>query len=120
MAMTDPDEFHVVAPAWWVSNFGGMVAYGIVASRSSSRFVRTGFALGVAVHVAEASYAYHAARRAGFTSSATKWFLQTLAVGFPSLIALHAAKEADADTWGELTTTAHSPSRQGSGPERHR
>jgi hypothetical protein len=100
MAMTDPDEFHVVAPAWWVANFGGMVMSGLIASRSRSKLVRMGFTLAVVTHIAEAGYAYHAARRAGFTSSANKWFLQTLAVGFPSLIALHAAKEADADTWG--------------------
>lgn len=100
MTTTDPDEFHVVAPIWWVSNLGSMVVAGVVASRSRSKLMRLGFTIGVVTHLAEASYAYHTARRAGFTNSANKWFLQTLAVGFPSLIALHAARAAEADTWG--------------------
>jgi len=98
--MTDPAAFRLVAAPWWVTNFGGMVVSGLVASRSRSKLVRLGYTLALASHVVEAGYAYHTARRAGFTDSASKWFLQTLAVGFPSLLALHAVREADADTWG--------------------
>lgn len=57
--------------------------------------MRGGFKLAVAVHVVEAVYSYDRARRAGFHTSAGRWALQTLGVGFPSLRALN---EAIADT----------------------
>jgi hypothetical protein len=37
------------------------------------------------LHVGEALYARRLARRAGLEASASGWFWQTLAVGFPSL-----------------------------------
>ena len=80
--------FVPVAPKWWASNFGGMVAYGVVASRSRSRMLRLGFAAAVALHVGEAIYAYRRARQAGLDDDAPRWALQTLGVGFPSLMAL--------------------------------
>jgi len=92
-------EFVVVAPRWWVGNFGGMVAFALVAARSDSRVLRRGFALAAATHVVEAVYSYGAARRAGLVESAPKWALQTLAVGFPSLLALRDVREAAADAW---------------------
>jgi hypothetical protein len=89
----EPDTFIPVEPKWWCSNFGGMVVFGVVAARSKSRLVRGGFKLAVAVHVAEAVYSYDKARRAGFHTSAGRWALQTLGVGFPSLRALNEAIE---------------------------
>jgi len=85
-----PDAFVAVEPRWWVSNFGGMVVYGVVALRSHSRLLRLGFAAAVALHVGEAVYAYRSARAAGLHDSAPRWALQTLGVGFPSLAALRA------------------------------
>jgi hypothetical protein len=79
-----------VEPRWWVSNFGGMVVYSVVARQSRSRLLRLGFAAAVALHIGEAVYAYRRARSAGLTASAPRWALQTLAVGFPSLSALRA------------------------------
>jgi hypothetical protein len=89
--LVDPDTFIPVEPRWWASNFGGMLAFGLVARRSRSRVVRGGFRLAVAVHVVEAIYSYDRARRVGFHRSAGRWALQTLAVGFPSLHALNDA-----------------------------
>lgn len=94
----EPDTFIPVEPKWWGSNFGGMVLFGVFAARSRSRLMRSGFKLAVAVHVVEAVYSYDRARRAGFHTSAGRWALQTLGVGFPSLQALH---EAIADTASE-------------------
>lgn len=85
-----PPAFVAVAPRWWVTNLGGLLANGILARRSRSRFLRVSFALGVATHVGEAAWAYHTARRAGLAHAAPRWALQTLLVGFPSLVALHA------------------------------
>jgi hypothetical protein len=82
--------FTAVEPRWWLSNFGGMVVYGVVASRSRSRLLRAGFAAAVGLHVGEAVYAYRRAQRAGFGESAPRWAVQTLGVGFPSLLALRA------------------------------
>jgi len=97
-SFVDPDTFAPVERKWWGSNLGGMVAFGLVASRSKSRIVRGGFKLAVATHMVEAVYSYDRARRAGFHTSAGRWALQTLAVGFPSLIALN---QAIADAEGE-------------------
>ena len=82
------DRFVAVAPGWYVSNLGGVILTGIVARRSGRPSVQLLFAVAVALHVGEAGYAYSAARSAGLTGSATRWGLQTLAVGFPSLSAL--------------------------------
>lgn len=85
-----PVTFVAVGPRWWVSNFGGMVLSGITAARSRSKLVKAGYAVAVATHVGEAVYAFTMAKRAGFEDDAWRWGLQTLGVGFPSLIALHA------------------------------
>lgn len=90
--MSSTDRVVIVAPRWWLSNFGGMVAFGLVAAKSRSRVLRGGFALAAATHVVETMYAYRAARRAGFERSAPLWAAQTLAVGFPSLLALRDAR----------------------------
>jgi hypothetical protein len=74
---------------WWATNFGGLVVNGIVAARSSSKIKRAIFAAAVVTHVSEAAYAYVVAQREGLDEHAWKWGLQTLGVGFPSLIALH-------------------------------
>ncbi len=87
----DPDTFVLAAPKWWVGNLGGIVVTGIVARRSGRPGLRLLFRLAVALHAGEAAYTYVAARRAGFTRSAPKWALQTLALGFPSIQALRAA-----------------------------
>jgi len=96
LPLTDADVFTPVESRWWLSNFGGMVVFGAVAARSRSRLLRRGFALAVGVHVVEAVYAYGSARRAGYVLSANRWALQTLAVGFPSLQALGAARAEQA------------------------
>lgn len=81
--------FVPVAPVWWVSNFGGLVTNGIVAVRKKSRLTRLVFGAAVVTHVVEAGFAYRTAQREGLGDAAWKWGLQTLAVGFPSLLALH-------------------------------
>jgi hypothetical protein len=91
------DRFVPVAPMWWVSNFGGVVLTGVTAARTKRPFMRAIFVGAVALHVGEAVYAYRSARAAGFTRSAPKWALQTLGVGFPSLRALHDARESALD-----------------------
>lgn len=93
--------FVPVAPAWWVSNFGGVVVNGIVAARRKTTLTRFVFGAAVVTHVVEAGYAYGIARRAGF-DDAWKWGLQTLGVGFPSLFALNEviATHAAASTEG--------------------
>jgi hypothetical protein len=81
--------FVLVAPMWWVSNFGGLVVNGVVATRKRSKLMGLVFGAAVATHVAEAVYAYRVAQREGLGDDAWKWGLQTLGVGFPSLLALH-------------------------------
>lgn len=82
-------SFVPVAPMWWVSNFGGLVSNGIIAARRKSTVMRLVFGAAVVTHVVEAAYAYRVAQREGLDDAAWKWGLQTLGVGFPSLIALH-------------------------------
>lgn len=81
--------FVPVAPMWWISNFGGLVTNGIVAARRKSTLTRLVFGAAVLTHVVEAAYAYRVAQREGLDDVAWKWGVQTLAVGFPSLLALH-------------------------------
>ena len=92
--VVDPETFVAVAPRWWFSNFGGMLAFWVFSRRSKSRWMRRGFALAAMTHVVESLYSYDKARRAGFHTSANRWALQTLAVGFPSLGALREAIDA--------------------------
>jgi hypothetical protein len=88
------DRFVPVAPYWWATNFGGVVLTGIVAARTRKPAMRALFAAAVALHVGEAIYAYRAAKASGFNTTAPRWALQTLGVGFPSLIALKRARQA--------------------------
>lgn len=103
-----PDTFVAVEPGWWAANFGGMLLFGAVAMASRSRVLRVGFELAVATHVAEAVYAYDRARRAGYHTSAGRWALQTLAVGFPSLRALGGAIAATTVTDAPLDPSPRS------------
>ncbi len=96
------ETFVAVAPAWYASNLGSLLATGLVGRLTGRRLMRGLFWGGVAVHVGEAAYANHAARKAGFTNSAWKWGLQTLAVGFPSLLALRDATAAEPTVSAEL------------------
>lgn len=89
--------FVPVAPRWWVGNLGGLLTNGIIARRRRSKLLGVVFGAGVLTHVVEAGYAYGLARRAGLEDAAWKWGLQTLGVGFPSLIALHELLEARAE-----------------------
>ena len=84
------DAFVPVEGFWWVSNTGGIVLTGVLAAATGRRGLRWLFWGAVATHVVEAVYTYQAARRAGFTH-AGRWALQTLGVGFPSLLALRDA-----------------------------
>lgn len=96
MSVEGPPEetFVPVDGRWWLSNTGGIVLTGLLAAMTGRRLLRWIFWGGVAIHVAEAAYTYQAARKAGFTRRAVRWTLQTLGVGFPSLVALHAARDA--------------------------
>ena len=91
-ASTDPDTFVVVAPRWFLMNTGGVVMNGVLALTTKRRSYQLLFWGAVATHAIEAVYAYRTAQRAGFTASVPRWALQTLAVGFPSLLALHKAR----------------------------
>lgn len=88
----DPATFIGVAPHWYLTNTGGVAMNGVLALTTKKRSYQILFWGAVAVHAAEAAYAYRAARNAGFTQSASRWAVQTLAVGFPSLIALRKAR----------------------------
>lgn len=96
------ETFVAVAPGWYASNLGGVIATGLLAKKTGARVIRWTFYGAVALHVGEAAYANHAARKAGFTNSAWKWGLQTLAVGFPSLLALRDARAAEPAVSAEL------------------
>ena len=90
--MTPANTFVAVDRRWWLTNTGGIVVTGVLASVTGRPALKRLFRTAVAIHVGEALYTYGSARRAGFTSSAPRWALQTLGVGFPSLIALRAAR----------------------------
>ena len=85
------DTFIPVEPSWYLANTGGLALTGALAAWSGRRSLRFIFWAGTATHVVEAVVAYRKAQAAGFTETAPKWALQTLAVGFPSLIALRDA-----------------------------
>jgi hypothetical protein len=91
--MTAPDTFVAVDRRWWLSNTGGIVVTGVLAAVTGRPALQRLFHTAVAIHVGEALYTYGAARRAGFTTSAPRWALQTLGVGFPSLMALRDARQ---------------------------
>jgi Domain of unknown function (DUF4499) len=92
--MTTDDTFVPVDRHWWLTSTGGIVLTGVLASATGRPALQRLFRAAVAIHVGEALYSYRAAQRAGFTTSAPRWALQTLGVGFPSLIALRAARQA--------------------------
>jgi|GEM_PF-1208255 len=102
------DTFVAVDPRWYASNLGGVILTGVLAALTRRRFLRWLFWGAVALHVSEAAYSFKAARDAGFTESAPKWTLQTLAVGFPSLIALGTARD---DSHREASTGELGPER---------
>ena len=92
-----------MAPRWYLTNLGGMVAYGVIASspaacaaiarrtggRVSPRVLRAGFAVAVALHVGESVATAVVTRRRGLRAhTVAALTLRTLAVGFPSLQAL--------------------------------
>ena len=87
-AASDAATFVPVARHWYVTNTGGVLMNGVLAMTTRKRSYQLLFWGAVAVHAVEAAYAYRAAQRAGFSESAPRWALQTLAVGFPSLMAL--------------------------------
>jgi hypothetical protein len=87
-ATTSTSMFRPVAPYWWITNLGGIVANGIIAARTKKRIPKITFALGAGYHVVAAGYAFVTARNAGLDDDAWKWGLQTLAVGTPSVRAL--------------------------------
>jgi hypothetical protein len=91
-ATADPATFIGVAPHWYLTNTGGVVMNGVLAFTTKKRSYQLLFWGAVVVHAAEAVYAYRTARTAGFTTSAPRWAVQTLAVGFPSLLALRKAR----------------------------
>ncbi|HEY7135028.1 MAG TPA: DUF4499 domain-containing protein [Acidimicrobiia bacterium] len=95
-----------MAPGWYLSNLGGMLVYGTIvmsprarrafAGRSGRRVpvavLAGGFALAATTHVVETVYAISRARRFELPGrSVAAVGLRTLAVGFPSVIALNAA-----------------------------
>jgi len=83
--------FVPVHPLVWFTNAGGVALTGVLAARTGRRSLRWLFWGAVTIHVSEALYTYGAARRAGSTGDATRWALQTLGVGFPSLFLLRDA-----------------------------
>ncbi len=109
--MSPRPTFVAVAPAWWVSNLGGLLVNGLVARRTGSRALRAVFVAAVATHVVEAAYAYRTARRAGLADDAGRWALQTLAVGFPSLFALHACLAGRVPTDTEVPASTAAPTK---------
>lgn len=94
--MTSTDTFVPVDRRWWLTNTAGVILTGVLAAATGRPGLRRLFRAAVAIHVGEAVYSYGAARRAGFTTSAPRWALQALGVGFPSLIALREARQAAA------------------------
>ena len=99
-----------MAPGWYLSNFGGMVVYGAIVTsprvRSAlargpvSRIPRpvlvAGFLAAAATHVIETAHALRVARSAELPGrSLAAVGLRTLAVGFPSVMALRGALAAE-------------------------
>ncbi len=95
-----------MAPAWYLSNFGGMVLYGAMVASPRVRSVLgrgpvsriprplfvLGFAAAVATHVLETAHGLRVARTAELPPrSVAVVGLRTLAVGFPSVLALRNA-----------------------------
>lgn len=98
-----------MAPGWYLSNLGGMVIYGAMVSSPRVRTALArgplariprpvlvlGFAAAAATHVVETAHALRAARSAALPGrSVAAVGLRTLAVGFPSVLALRDALPA--------------------------
>jgi Domain of unknown function (DUF4499) len=92
-----------MAPGWYLTNLGGMVAYGAIASspaacaaierrtngRVGATVLRAGFLAAAALHVGETLATVVVTRRRGLRArTVVALALRTLAVGFPSLRAL--------------------------------
>jgi hypothetical protein len=100
-----------MAPGWYLSNFGGMVVYGaMVASprvrralargpiaRIPASVLTLGFAAAAATHVVETVHALRVARADELPArSIARVGVRTLAVGFPSVLALREARQVAA------------------------
>lgn len=81
--------FTKVATGWYVSNVGGIAATGILAFTTSITWILILFIAAVALHIGEAVFTAIITRD---SKTSRAWTGQTLAVGFPSLIALHRAR----------------------------
>ena len=93
------DTVHRPHPAWWIVIGGGLAltyvlslsprAYDYwvahVTALPSLGVVRSIGVAAALTHLGEALYARRLALRLGLERAATGWFLQTLALGFPSL-----------------------------------
>jgi hypothetical protein len=95
-----------MAPGWYLSNFGGMVVYGAMVASPRVRVVLArgpvariprpvlvaGFLAAVTTHVVETAHAVRIARARELPGrSVATVGLRTLAVGFPSVLALRGA-----------------------------
>lgn len=83
-------EFKPVSKGWYVTNVGGIAITGVLALTTGLIWIVALFVLAIALHLGEATYAALVTRN---SKSTMKWLGQTLAVGFPSLIALRAARK---------------------------
>lgn len=99
--MAAEDRFARPSPAWFAVIDGGVALLTVLAtsprahaaaskrmplpSRGLLRVLLVGTAV---VHVGEAVYAYRVANENGFHRNASRWAVQTFAVGFPSLLKL--------------------------------
>jgi hypothetical protein len=95
-----------MAPAWYLSNLGGMVVYGAIVASPRVRAVLArgpvariprpvlvaGFMAAVTTHVVETAHAVRIARAGELPGrSVATVALRTLAVGYPSVLALRGA-----------------------------
>jgi uncharacterized membrane protein len=83
-------EFKPVSKGWYVTNVGGIAITGVLALTTGLYWIAVLFVLAVALHLGEAAYVALVTRG---SKSMKKWLGQTLAVGFPSLIALRSARK---------------------------
>ena len=98
-SMSSPDAVERPALGWWLAIPGGLAALAVVAfdraayawwaahvtAAFSQPLLLAVWIASLAVHVGEALYARRLALRHGLIASATGWFWQTVALGFPSL-----------------------------------
>jgi hypothetical protein len=104
--LSSTPKYGRMAPGWYLSNFGGMVVYGAMVASPRVRgalargpvariprpVLALGFAAAATTHVVETMHAVRVARRAQLPAGSTAAVgLRTLAVGFPSMLALRGA-----------------------------